>query len=157
VPSTDDKNANPKRKLSIAFSARWRLFHVVWIVRKTFYCYDRSLRNVSICATQGRPGRAVHGRQGHQPQAFRSQRQLSIALSARSRLFHVVWIFSKTPSAPTAAYEVPPSLPPEQGEPSGDSKEGVPMVTGGGPGPVVGEPPGSGKECVSMLTGNGPG
>ena len=47
-------------------------------------------------STLGVPGRAAHRRQGHQPHAFRPQRQLSIALSARWRLFHVVWIVSQT-------------------------------------------------------------
>jgi hypothetical protein len=42
----------------------------------------------------GSPSRTAHGRQGHQPQAFRPQRQLSTALSARWLLFHVFWLVS---------------------------------------------------------------
>jgi hypothetical protein len=43
------------------------------------------------------------------------------------------------------------------GEPPGNGKVGVPMATGGEPGPEVGEPPGGGKEGISILTGNEPG
>jgi hypothetical protein len=46
-----------------------RLFHVVWIVRKIFYCYDRRLRSVFICAARG--GRAPRRPQGGRPHGHR--------------------------------------------------------------------------------------
>ena len=100
----------------------------------------------------------VHGRQGHQPQIPRPQRQLSIAFSARWRLFHIVWIVSKNFYCYDRGLRCVPICAAVGGRaPPGDGKKGVLMVTGGELGPEVGGPPGDGKKGVSMLTGNEPG
>jgi hypothetical protein len=45
-PPTDDKDTNPNPPPAAAALHRtqrpWRLIHYVWIVSKTFFCYDRS-------------------------------------------------------------------------------------------------------------------
>jgi hypothetical protein len=77
---------------------------------------------------KGQPGRAVDGRQGHQPPAFRPQRQLSTPPAPcgdSSMLFGS----SAAPSiATTAASEVSQSVPPkgDLAEPSTDNKDTSP-------------------------------